>query len=144
MADINGQEVDQTLNVNHYGRIPNLCANLVDYIKAANQTKRRKERNPKDLAKINRKRRKKGKKPIHPLKPIHWIETKPTTTQGNKRPGTGTPMDYQEPVIGHFQKYHTGPRDKSKVIKNWIDEYNRGPEDAPFKKNGHYIKDKTA
>lgn len=47
-------------------------------------------------------------------------------------PGSGTPLQYRVPVDGHHRTYHRGTPAEFSI---WINDYERGPKDAPYRAN---------
>jgi len=114
-----------------------LGANLIDYINAHNVTLKKVDRNPRDIDKINRKRERKRKKLLEPLKPYYLIDIRESRVSDSESQdkANSSVMDYQEWVRGHFQRYHT----REGMVRNWIQPYVRGPEDAPWKENRYRV-----
>lgn len=113
-----------------------LGCNLIDYINAHNVTIRKVDRDSRNIDRINRKRKQKGKKILEPLKPYYWIDVRESPVgNASQHIGDSSSMDYREWVRGHFQRYHT----REGTVKNWIQPYARGPEDAPLKENRYRV-----
>jgi hypothetical protein len=51
---------------------------------------------------------------------------------GDSAPGSGTPLHFRVPVIGHWRNQACGPK-RSKRRPIWIQPHERGPDDAPLK-----------
>jgi hypothetical protein len=64
------------------------------------------------------------------------IDVRHPRTQSGAQSGGGRAagwvMDYREEVDGHSKLVHYGPG-RSQVRRVWVDPYERGPKDAPFK-----------
>ncbi len=113
------------------------CCNLVNYINAHNVTINRRERTDKsaeELERINQKRIRKGKKQLNTLKPYYWIDVRESITHEDES-GIGKRMDYRELVRGHFQRYYSSQG----TVRNWIQPYVRGPEDASWRETRHRV-----
>jgi hypothetical protein len=108
----------------------------VNYINAHNVTIKKTERETRDIDGVNRKRERKGKKQLTPIKPYHWIDLRPVEiVSGRKRETYGRVLEFREMVRGHFQRYHK----TEGVVRNWIDPYVRGPDDALWRENRYRL-----
>lgn len=47
-------------------------------------------------------------------------------------PGSGTPLQYRVPVVGHNRTYHRGSPEEFTI---WVSDHERGPLDAPYRAN---------
>ena len=135
LTDATTQTQRESIMTN-FGRLLDLCINIVDYINAHNVIINRTDREKRNMATINRRRRKHGKAPIFPLKPYHWIDVRQQIVHPH-RSDEESSMAYREWVRGHFQRYHT----TEGRVKNWIMPYIRGPDDAPWKENRYRVLD---
>lgn len=123
----------------NFGRMLDLCMNIVEYINAHNvviQKTARETRDPGELARINRGREKHGKRPLPPLRPYHWIQIRQGAARQTEQ-GDGGALEYKEWVRGHFQRYHA----REGIVRNWIEPYVRGPEGAPWREARYEVLD---
>ncbi|MDJ0463066.1 hypothetical protein [Streptomyces sp. H27-C3] len=88
-----------------------------------------------------------AKKATNKGRPSDWAEvtlvdavSRPKPSQGSSdSEGTGRKLEYRQEVEGFWRMQHYGPKSSLRK-KIWVDDYERGPEDAPKRPKRESVK----